>query len=57
MFDYDVKFVFDYAYIGLAVFAESSDAAISGAYAQLAECEITYPEPKEITVELVGEFA
>lgn len=57
LFDYQVTFVFDYAYIGMAVFAESEELAVERAHQQLIESDIQYPEPNEITVELVGEFA
>jgi hypothetical protein len=57
MNDYQVTFVFDYAYIGLAVFADDEDKAISQAWTQLSESDITAPEPKEINIELKGVFA
>ncbi len=57
MNDYQVTMVFDYAYVGLAVFAEDEEQAIRYAYTQLSDSDITIPEPNEVTVELVGGFS
>lgn len=57
MNDYQVTMVFDYAYIGLAVFAENEEQAEQNAYAQLSDSDISIPEPNEITIELKGVFA
>ena len=57
MKDYEIVMVFDYAYIGLSVFADSKEEAISQAYNQLLDSDITFPEPKEINVEIRGTFS
>jgi hypothetical protein len=57
MNDYQVTMVFDYAYIGLAVFADDEDQAVANAYTQLSESDISIPEPNEINIELKGVFA
>jgi hypothetical protein len=57
MKDYEIVMVFDYAYIGLSVFADSKEEAIAQAYNQLLDSDITFPEPKEINVEIRGTFS
>jgi hypothetical protein len=57
MKDYEIVMVFDYAYIGLSVFADSKEEAIAQAYNQLLDSDITFPEPKEINVEIKGTFS
>lgn len=56
MFDYDVKFVYEYSYIGITVIAKDDEEAVSSAWDILADQNIDAPEPREITVEKMGEF-
>jgi len=55
--DYDVKFIFDYCYIGVAVFAEDEAEAESNARLQLVESGVQlHEEPSEIEITLQGVF-
>jgi len=56
MFDYDVKFVYEYSYIGITVIARDDEEAVTSAWDILADQEISAPEPQEIIVEKMGEF-
>lgn len=56
MLEYDVKFIFDYCYIGIVVIGDTEDYAIRAAEAILADTGIDYPEAKEVYVEQTGEF-
>lgn len=56
MFDYDVKFVYEYSYIGIAVIARDDEEAVRSAWDILADQNIDAPEPQEIMVEKMGEF-
>jgi len=47
MFDYDVKFVYEYSYIGITVIARDDEEAVTSAWDILADQEITAPEPQE----------
>lgn len=55
--DYDVKFIFDYCYIGVAVLAEDEEEAESNARLQLVESGVQlHEEPKQIEITLQGVF-
>jgi hypothetical protein len=56
MFDYDVKFIYEYSYIGVTVVAIDDEQAVAGAWDILAEQSIDAPEPQEIMVEKMGEY-
>ena len=56
MFDYDVKFVYEYSYIGITVIARDDEEAVTSAWDILADQEISAPEPFEIVAKKVGEF-
>ena len=56
MFDYDIKFIYEYSYIGVTVVAVDDEQAVTSAWDILAEQEITAPEPQEIMVEKMGEY-
>lgn len=56
MFDYDVKFIYEYSYVGVTVVAVDDEQAVTSAWDILAEQEITAPEPQEIMVEKMGEY-
>ena len=56
MFDYDVKFVYEYSYIGITVIARDDEEAVTSAWDILADQEISAPEPKEIMIEKVGGY-
>lgn len=56
MFDYDVKFVYEYSYIGITVIAKDDEEAVTSAWDILADQDISAPEPQEITVEKMGEY-
>lgn len=56
MFDYDVKFVYEYSYIGIAVIARDDEEAERSARDILEQQGISAPEPQEIMLEKMGEF-
>lgn len=56
MFDYDIKFIYEYSYIGVTVVAVDDEQAVTSAWDILAEQDITAPEPQEIMVEKMGEY-
>lgn len=57
MGDYDVKFIFPYCYIGVAVLADDEEQAESNARLQLSESGVElHEEPFEIEIVLQGEF-
>lgn len=56
MIEYDVKFIFDYCYIGVVVVADDEEQAISQADLILAQTGINYPDPNETYVEQTGEY-
>jgi hypothetical protein len=56
VFDYDIKFIYEYSYIGVTVVAVDDEQAVTSAWDILAEQEITAPEPQEIMVEKMGEY-
>jgi len=56
MFDYDVKFVYEYSYIGITVVADSDEEAVAMAWNVLSEQDIDAPEPQEIMIEQVGGY-
>ena len=56
MFDYDVKFVYEYSYIGITVIAVDDEQAVTSAWDILEQQGIIAPEPQEIMVEKMGEY-
>jgi hypothetical protein len=56
VFDYDIKFIYEYSYIGVTVVAVDDEQAVTSAWDILAEQDITAPEPQEIMVEKMGEY-
>lgn len=57
MGDYDVKFIFPYCYIGVAVLANDEEQAEEIARLQMSECGVELHEkPLEIEIVLQGEF-
>lgn len=57
MFDYDIKFIYEYSYVFVTVVARDDEEAVTSAWDILADQQISAPEPREIIVEKMGEYA
>lgn len=56
MLEYEIRFIFDYCYIGVVVAEDDEERAITAAELILAGTGIDYPEANEVYIEQTGIF-